>query len=701
MKFVFRLCGLVLALVCLPSLEAQLAAPKVAKVEIKHVGPASVSDELVRANIRVKPGDTYLPAAVDEDVRNLYSTGLFYNVRVSFTNTAPGIILTYIVQGNPRLSEIRFVGNKRFTNAKLHKTISSKVGEPFNERKLFTDAQDIQKLDQKKGYPRTTVTYSFSVEENTGRATATFDIKESPKIKIIEVDFVGAHAFPQKRLRKVIKTRKHWMFSWITGSGVLKDEQFEDDKEKLADFYRNGSGKHGEGGYLDFEIKNVEFAYPTPRTMVIRFIINEGTQYRVGAVKFSGNKIFSTADITNGLRFIHTFKGEKTKIGPNGLTMDVGDIFTPKGLSKDTEDVEDVYGSKGYIDVTSPRTLNVVKLPNTETGTMDLEFQVDEGQKYSIEKIEIRGNTKTRDKVIRRELAVSPGETFDMVRVKRSKQRLEGLQYFEKVDTRPEPTDPPIAGRKNLIVGLDEKNTGNLTMGAGFSSVDALVGFVELTQGNFDLFNPPTFTGGGQRFRLRLALGTEQQDYLMSFVEPWFLGHKLSLGVDLYYRDLNYLSLDNIYSVVRAGARVSLTRALGSDFLIGSLSYTLEDVGINLNSGFHGPALGLAPDPAGAPGGGRGYPAQIPYVIPANVPQSILDETGYHLLSRVGGSLAYDTRNSVMLPNKGQRTELDAEFVGGPIGGDREFYKLEMKTAWYFKGLFPGHVLEVVGRTGV
>src|SRR5262249_53299196 len=154
-------------------------------------------------------------------------------------------------------------------------------------------------------------------------------------------EFVGAQAFPQKRLRKVIKTRRHWMFSWLTGSGILKDEQFEEDKEKLADFYRNGSGKRGEGGYLDFEIKNVEFLNPTPRTMVIRFIINEGTQYKVGAVKFTGNKIFSTSDITNGLRFVRAFKGDRGHTGPNGLSMDVGDVFTPKGLTKNSEDVED------------------------------------------------------------------------------------------------------------------------------------------------------------------------------------------------------------------------------------------------------------------------------------------------------------------------------------------------------------------------
>jgi len=706
MKVLLRLCGVFLLLACAPGVWGQLGASKIAKIQIQHIGPVSVSDELIRANIRAKPGDTYLPAAIDDDIRNLYATGLFYNVRVSFSNSADGLVLTYIVQGNPRLTEIKFHGNKKFTDAKLRKTLTAKVGEPFNERKLFTDAQEFQKLYQKKGYPQTEVKYTYTIDENAGRASATFEIKESPKIRIADVEFVGAQAFAQKRLRKVIKTRRHWMFSWITGSGVLKDEQFQEDKEKLADFYRNGSGKTGEGGYLDFEIKNIEFPHPTPRTMVIRFVIYEGTQYHVGSVKFTGNKIFSIADVTNGLRVVHGSKGLKGKVGPNGLSMDVGDVFTPKGLKQDTEDVEDFYGSKGYIDVAgSTRNLNVVRIPNTETGTMDLDFQLDEGQKSFIEKIEIRGNTKTKDKVIRRELAVSPGEVFDMVRVKRSKQRLEGLQYFEKVDTRPEPTD--VLNHKNLVIGVDEKNTGNLTLGAGFSSVDSLVGFAEMTQGNFDLFHPPTFTGGGQRFRLRLALGTLQQDYLASFIEPWFLGHKLALGVDLYYRDLAYFSLNNEYDIVRGGGRVSLTRTLGSDFLIGSLSYTLEDVAINLNPGFHGPSLstlpGQGPPGFGTPSGpvGPGGAAGPPFVIPANVPDAILAETGWNLYSRLGASLAYDTRNSVMLPNKGQRTELDGEYVGGPLGGDRNFAKLELKTGWYFKGFAKGHVLELVGRSGV
>jgi outer membrane protein insertion porin family len=273
-----------------------------------------------------------------------------------------------------------------------------------------------------------------------------------------------------------------------------------------------------------------------------------------------------------------------------------------------------------------------------------------------------------------------------MVRVKISKQRLEGLQYFDKVDMRPEATDPPIAGRKDLIVNVEERNTGNFMLGAGFSSVDALVGYAEISQGNFDLFHPPTFTGAGQKLRLFVQLGTERQDYELSFVEPWFLNRKLSFGVDLYRHQWDFESPNNIYDETRTGMRLSLTRALWSDFLIGSVSYTLEDVGISLNSGFHGdettPGTPLNP-----------FPPQVP----RNVPLAILDQTGDHLYQRFGITLAYDTRNSVQLPNHGQRTEIDPEFSIG----DTTYYKVEAKTAWYFPGLFKGHVIEAVGRAGI
>jgi outer membrane protein insertion porin family len=674
MKLFFRLFGVWLLFGCAPVAWSQMAGTKIDRVDIKYAGPATVSEQFIRSHIRTKAGDIYRANVTQDDIKSLYATEQFYNIRVSLDQADDGgVVLTYVVQANPRLTDIKIEGNNKLSNSKIRKKITAKVGQPLDQQKLFTDSQEIQKLYEKYGYAGTQIKPVVNIDEPAGRGTVTFEIVETPKIKIREVDFIGAAAFPQKTLRKEIKTRRRWMFSWITGSGVFKEDEFDDDRNQLVEFYHNH-------GYLDFEIKDAKLDHPKTNTMVIRFYVYEGRQYKVGSVAFTGNKLFNAEDIHHGLQSVHDFEHSKAKLGPHGLAMDVGDIFTPDGLNKDMQAVEDFYGSKGYLDVVQGSSLRAVRIPNVDTGTMDLEFQVKEGQKSHVEKIDIRGNLKTKDKVIRRELFISPGETLDMVHVKISKQRLEGLQYFDKVDLRPEPTDPPIAGRKDLIVNVEEQNTGNFMLGAGFSSVDALVGYAEVTQGNFDLFHPPTFTGGGQRLRLFVQLGTQRQDYELSFIEPWFLNHKLAFGVDLYRHQLNFESPSDIYDETRTGIRLSLTRALWSDFIIGSVSYAVEDVGISLNGGFHNelPNFPLPP-------------------IPRNVPLAILAQTGDHLYQRFGVTLAYDTRNSVQLPNHGQRTEIDPEFSIG----DTTYYKIEAKTAWYFPGLFKGHVIEAVGRAGI
>ncbi len=654
---------------------AQSTGPKIDRVEVKFVGPASVSEQFIRSNLKTKPGTTYQMGLTQDDVHSLYGTGQFYNIRVAVDQTDNGgVVLTYIVQVRPRITDIKLEGNSRLSDSKLKKKITVKTGEALDEQKLFTIVQDLKKLYEKYGLADTQVKYVLNLEESTGHGSVTFHIEESPKVKIKEVSFLGASAFPQKSLRSEIKTRRRWAFSWLTGSGYFEQDEFDADRDRLNDFYRNH-------GYLDFEIKDVKQDHQTTNTMALKFYVFEGRQYKVGDIKITGTKIFSDAEILKGLQFIHDYQHSKAKLGSHALPMDSGDTFTPDGLSKDTELVQDFYGSRGYIEIAQGHALRVNRVPNVETGTMDLEFVVEESQKSYVQKIEIRGNLKTKDKVLRRELAISPGEIVDMVRVKISKQRLEGLQYFEKVDIRPEPTDPVIPGRKNLAVNVEERSTGNFTVGAGFSSVDALVGYAEVSQQNFDLFHPPYFTGGGQAARVRVQIGTQRQDYEISFSEPWFLDRKLKLGVDLYRHQLNFESPNNIYDETRTGAKLSLTRALGSDFLIGSVHYGIEDVGISLNSGWHNRLPNIAPTPTDA----------------RNVPDAILKEVGDHFYQRIGTSLAYDTRNSTQLPNHGQRTELAGEITAG----DKTYYKIDLTSAWYFPGFFKGHVLEVGGRGGV
>ena len=225
MKLFLRLLGIWLLLGCAQAAWSQTTAgPKVDRVDIQYVGPKSVSEQFIRANIRLKAGDTYRPNVTEQDVHSLYGTGQFYNIRVSVDPADDGgVVVTYIVQARLRITDIKLSGNKKLSDSKIRKKITVKAGEPLDEQKLFTDVQEIKKLYEKYGYPDTQVKYVFDTfDEAAGRASVTFQIVESKKIKVTRVEFVGAAAFPQKELRKQIKTREHWMFSWLTGSGVFK-----------------------------------------------------------------------------------------------------------------------------------------------------------------------------------------------------------------------------------------------------------------------------------------------------------------------------------------------------------------------------------------------------------------------------------------------------------------------------------------------
>ena len=285
MKSFFRVIGLLLLLGCAQSGWSQTPGVKVDRVDIKYVGPTNVSEQFIRSNIRLKAGDIYRVEGTQtaDDIHSLYNTGQFANVQVSVDQADDGgVVVTYAVQTRPMITDVKIEGNKKLSASKIRKKITVKSGDPLVEEKLFTDAQEIKKLYEKYGYPGTQVKYVIeSMDAPAGRASVLFQITEAQKIKVTKVEFLGATAFPQKELRKQIKTREHWMFSWLTGSGVFKQNEFDDDKDALTVFYRSR-------GYLDFQINDVKFERPTTNTMVLQFNVFEGRQYRVGSVTVAG-----------------------------------------------------------------------------------------------------------------------------------------------------------------------------------------------------------------------------------------------------------------------------------------------------------------------------------------------------------------------------------------------------------------------------
>ena len=320
------------------------------------------------------------------------------------------------------------------------------------------------------------------------------------------------------------------------------------------------------------EVKDVKFDYPRAKgQMKVTITVFEGIQYTVGKIDFTGNTDLHQGRAANLPRLARSSawtRARSTRRAPSRPDGKEPNTQLPT-LENDIKRLRDLYGVRGYIEmeVTPERQANV------ESGKIDILYHIVENSQSYVEQIIIQGNNRTKDKVIRRELLDAPGEIYDSVQRRRqSKKRLENLQYFDKVDISPQDTTVP--NRKNMVVTVEEKRTGSITFGAGFSSVDSLLGFVEITQGNFDLFNFPYFTGGGEKFRVRLQYGLERQDAEVEFKEPWFLEQRLALGYNLFYHNADVsLGSTTTSQLRRLGQSVPRLRPV----LGGSITYTLQE----------------------------------------------------------------------------------------------------------------------------
>jgi outer membrane protein insertion porin family len=614
--------------------------PSVREIEIVYVGPKSVNKTVILSNMRTTVGQPYSPAAVEEDVRNLYATGLFVNLRISDEASGDGVKVVVVVQPKPLVKEILISGAKQISEKRLRKEIKSKPGEPLSEQQVATDAQKMRDYYEGKGFNNVQVTYKIDVNEEFGRAVVSFTINEGAKAFVQEVQFIGNHAFTEKELRKTFKkTRKKNMLSFINHSGLLKDDDLQDDLQKLKDFYQDH-------GYIDMEVKDTKVEYPTPDKIKVVVTVFEGIQYHVGLIKIDGEQLFTEAAIRKELK------------------MGEGAIFSPNGLEKDKKAVRDLYGRKGYIDA----EVKPERLANVENAKIDLDYHIVEGSQSFVDRIIIQGNNKTKDKVLRRELALAPGDVYDSVRAEASKKRLENLGYFEKVDVSQQDTSVP--NRRNMVVNVEEKRTGNVTFGVGFSSTDSLLGFVELSQGNFDIANFPYFTGAGQKFRARVQYGLTRKDFTLSFTEPWFLERPLSVGFDLFVHDYSTDYQNNLYAELQYGADFRVAKQL-SPFWTISGKYQIEEVDLS------------------------DFDPSVPGTLPG-----LYAERGSRSESAVIGALTYDTRDSVFLTRKGEKLEFVATVAGGPLEGQTNIYKFQGNAQKFFH-LPADMIFSINASTGV
>jgi outer membrane protein insertion porin family len=615
---------------------------KVGTVTIKFVGTANVNEQVVRANMQIREGGEFDEVILDRDIRSLYKTGLFEFIEVKHEAVDP-TTFNLVVEVTPkfRVLGVRFEGNQKVKTNRLEKETKTKPNQALDERQVKEDAEKLREYYQKAGYNQISVNYAIERDRVGGFGTVVFKIREGAKVKIGDITFVGNKHVTARKLRGVIETKKWWMFSWLTGSGRFKDDQFEDDLDKLRDYFR-------EQGYLDVEIPQdkVLFNYPKPDKLVLVISITEGRQYRVGEISFSGNKLFNSALLKRVVR-------QKT-----------GTVFVPSKLDKDRERLDDFYGKDGYLDT----RVSLTRKPNLTTGAIDVEYKIVESEKFNVESIVIEGNTKTKSTVILRELVLGPGDVFSTVLMKISQLRLENTRFFESTNVTPQETNIP--GRRNLHIAVHEGRTGNLTFGAGFSSLERATLFAEVSQSNFDLFNRRSFfQGDGQKFRLRMQLGSLSSEVVLSFEEPWLFQKQLGLGFSVFRTSSEYNS--TFYSQIQTGFEVYLRKHL-FELWNGRLTYTYEVFDIT----------DISPSAS-------------------SIIQAL---AGKNASSSIGLQLERDTRDKIINTTSGNRVELNMKFAGGPLGGSKinNNYSLEFRGSQFFP-IFEtqAQVLALIARGGV
>lgn len=602
--------------------------------KIKVVGNIRVAKNTILNKIKTHEGDYFDAKTTSEDIGRIFQMGYFSNVKIDVKEDGDNVEVLFILTERPFLEKINVSGNSKIKTKYILKKLSSKEGEILNEKDAVFDVEVIKELYAKKGFVETAVSYKIDEDAVTNKAILNFSVDEGGKKRIKEINFKGVKAYKESKLKKYMQSKEKSLFN----SGKFDQAKFENDLDTLKAFYYSQ-------GYLDMSIADVKQSLRHGKNIYIEITIDEGTTYKVSSVNLKGNLLFPEAKLRENLRIA------------------LNNVFIPSDLSRDMEMLRDFYWEKGYINVKiSPETV-----VNREAGTLDVNIEINANEIVYVNEIRIVGNKKTKDKVIRREFNVYPGEVFNGVKIKRTLQRLQNMGYFSKVDKLISPTDDPA--KKDLIVEVEEAKTGEVGFGAGYSSVDNFIGFVEIAQTNFDYANFPYFTGGGQKLRLRSEFGRYRTDFVLSYTQPWLFDKKLAFGFDLYNKETSYSAND--WDEERRGFNFRLGKPVG-EFTRADLTYTFEKVDI--------------------------------FDMDDDVGEFIKSQEGVSDVSKVAFKLTRDTRNSIFLPTHGNKLQSIFEYAG--VGGDVNYYKVIGVYDQFFHlgdmfDILDQHVLEIYLRAGV
>ena len=589
----------------------------ISEVTIRYRGAKTVDEDRLRNLMASKAGTTYRAESLDNDIKSLYESGLVDDVRFLAEPVGGSVKLIAEVTTRPGLGGVGFVGNTIFTDQKLAKESKMKAGGALSDEQILEARRNIEKYYQGYGYPDVTVTHRTQATGQEGLSDLIFVIDEGAKNEVRKIRFEGNNTFTDPELRKEMKVKEKGWFSWLTKSGRFESNQLDTDLDTILDYYR---GK----GYLRASSPGIRREPVGDGRVDLVIPINEGEKYTVAGVGFGRMTVFKPEELYPSLT----------------LTGDAA--YSSKKMRADITTIRSFYGSRGYADA-----LVTPDIRDAGPNRVSITYRITEGARFRVGRVNIAGNTKTQDKVIRREIPLKPGDQFNSVELDTTKARLDNLQYFSDVQAT---GSPGGSGYRDVNVLVEEKATGSVGVGVGFSSIDSIVGFVTLEQSNFDLFNPWNFTGGGQRFAMSLRAGSERSEFSVSLTEPWFLDQQLALGGEIFYKQSTYFS--DYYEQTNLGAAISLRKPLGKKSSIKG-EYRLENIKIDSEIG------------------NSDYDINNDGIDDGN--NSELSEEsigGDFLRSALAANYIYDSRDSGILARSGHKVDLGLTLAGGVLGGD-------------------------------
>lgn len=583
--------------------EAQAAAVK----DIQINGLERVEPETVSAYLEIEPGQNISQLDIDTALKRLYETGLFSDVSLDMLGNGT---LSVKVSENPIVNKRYFEGNNDLDDNVLERELQLNAGSIYSVAKVQQDAQRIAEVYKRAGRYASVVEPKI-IKRDHNRVDLVYEIQEGPKASIDKISFVGNKHFSDSELQSEIMSKESRWYRIFSSSENYDPEKTNYDKELLRRFY----AKHG---YADFRVSTAVAELSTDKkSFVLTYVIDEGPRYKV-----------SDINIVSGLQGVNV-----ETLYPEVL-IEKGDWYNADKIEKSVYEITEKLGQQGiaFVDV------NSVLNKNTQTGDVEVTFDITEGQRLFIDKINITGNTRTEDRVIRREFRVDEGDAFNASKIKASRRNIEALDYFSKVDIQTEPTDD--MNKTNLNVNVEEKSTGAFNVGVGYSTVNGALARVGIAENNFQ--------GKGQKLSADMAISQRTSEYELSFTEPYFMDRPLSAGIDLFRTETDYQD-EGSYDSEMTGGRLRLGWKYTDD-LAQYVRYTLSEDKIKN--------------------------------VARDASRYIKAEEGSYTNSAIGQTLVYDKRDSKINPREGYYLSFGNDVAG--LGGDEKYVKFDAKAYKYY-----------------